>query len=85
MCIEEKATRFSDSPREGYLAGYCPYTKPMSLQLDSRLVRVRRWNEKLAWLYAVAEHDIPADHYSWQLVDQDDGSCRILINTNDPT
>ena len=64
--IAEKASRFAASPREGYLAGLLsPHTKPSSPQLDDRLARVRHWSDKLAWLYAVAQQDLPAGHYQW--------------------
>jgi hypothetical protein len=79
-CTEEKASRFAASPREGYLAGYYPHTRPSSLHSDDRLVRVRNWNEKLAWLYAVAAQDIPAGQYQWGLTEHEDGTYRIVID-----
>ena len=78
--IEEKARRFAASPREGYLAGYYPHARPMALDSDSRLLRVRNWNDRLAWLYAVAEQDIPAGQYQWGLAEHEDGTCRIFFD-----
>jgi hypothetical protein len=78
--IQEKALRFAASPKDGYLAGYSPHAKPASLNTDSRLIRVRNWNETLAWLYAVAEQDIPAGQPQWGLAEQADFTYRVVFD-----
>jgi hypothetical protein len=82
--IQKKAYRFAASPRDGYLAGYSPHARPVSLSMDSRLMRVRNWNEKLAWLYAIAEQDIPVGQPQWALVEQEDFAYQVVFDTAYP-
>lgn len=77
--IEERACRFAASPKEGYLAGYSPHIRDARTAVDERLARVRRWSANAAWLYSVAEQDIPARLYRWEIAESLNGQFSLLV------
>jgi hypothetical protein len=77
--IERKAARFAAAPETGYLAGYSPRVQQLSLDRDARLCGVRRWSAELAWLYAVAEQDLPTARYQWEIIEEIHGAFRLVV------
>jgi hypothetical protein len=82
--IERKAARFAAAPEAGYLAGYSPRIQPLSFERDTRLAGVRSWSAQLAWLYAVAEQDLPASLHQWEIIEESHGALKLVVACHHP-
>jgi len=78
--IPTKARRFAIFPREGYLAGYYPHATGRS---QSGGGPNHAHSHQLAWLYAVADQDIPASYYRWKVLENGPDTFQLVIDIVD--
>jgi hypothetical protein len=80
-----KARRFAADPRAGYLAGCIPRPR---VRLDAKQGELDRSrflaDRELAWVYGVAERDVPTDYYVWRVIEGPDDAYELVLTTRGP-
>jgi hypothetical protein len=83
--VLKKARQYATDPQEGYAAGCYPYQKGRVglRQLEAGEIPVPGRSDQLAWVYGVASRDVPLAYYSWQVVEEDDGTFELVLTARE--
>ena len=79
--VLNKAKRYAKDPHEGYATGCYPYEKgKIGLrQLGQDEIPPQNRSDELAWVYGVAARDVPLAYYSWQVIEEEDGTFELVL------
>jgi hypothetical protein len=79
--IITKARRYAVCPQEGYAAGcYLQQKAPMEPKRGAQTMsQPTGRSDELAWVYGVAEQEVPLAYYSWHVDEEADGTYELLL------
>ena len=83
--VLDKARRYAKDPQEGYAAGCYPYQKARIglRQLEAGEIPIPGRSDQLAWVYGVASRDVPLAYYSWQVIEEEDGTFELVLTVRE--
>jgi hypothetical protein len=79
--IITKAKRYAIHPQEGYSSGcYLRQKAPMAPKRGPQTTsQPSGRSDELAWVYGVAEQEVPLAYYSWHVVEELDGTYELVL------
>jgi hypothetical protein len=83
--VLDKASRYAKNPQEGYASGCYPYQKGRIglRQLETGEIPFPGRSDQLAWVYGVASQDVPLAYYTWQVVEEEDGTFELVLTARE--
>jgi hypothetical protein len=76
-----RAKRYATYPQEGYAAGcYLRQKAPLEPQRGAQTTsQPSGRSDELAWVYGVAEQEVPQAYYTWHVVEEADGTYELVL------
>jgi hypothetical protein len=80
--VVAKAKRFAADPRAGYEAGCKPRRRAQADAEEGNEINPPSFeSSELAWVYGVAERDVPPQYYSWHVVEGPHDAYQLVLTT----